>query len=98
MPALRGNCVERSDQNVGGLFREAEAQYLLISHNIGAARNGSWRLNAEGARLREFVERLLLQALGIKLDRLDLGAEGLLLRRRYECRRTLQLAAHVADR
>src|SRR5581483_9493370 len=82
---------ETADQHIDGLFREALAHRAGVSADIGAGSVSRRRGLAERPGFGEFVQRFLLQPLGVELDRLDLVAEGFLPVRIKQGHRTFEL-------
>src|SRR5579871_6932978 len=67
--------VECAQQNIDGVFGEARPDDAFIGRDIAARRGRRGGAAAERATAGEREQRRLLQALGVKLDGLDLVAE-----------------------
>src|SRR5215469_1483559 len=69
------DCFKRAHQAIHRIFRKARAEHAFISREIGPC--GGGRTSLAGARTGAAagIDRLLLQALRLKLDRFDPGAE-----------------------
>src|SRR5271166_5063779 len=93
------SCAERREHGFDRLGWEARARGGSIARDVGTCgflRRGGFASERKSARKLE--HRLLLEALGLKLDRLDPGAKELGRTRRNERGRRFERTPHGAQR